>query len=79
MPACMNISLPKEQLDRLTQFPRSGAPRPMLGPDARVVVIPPSILILIYDYGRGDDAVILLRVLHERREITQDLVRRRQR
>jgi toxin ParE1/3/4 len=61
-------------IDRVTQFPRIGSPRPMLGPSARVVVIPPYIL--IYDYDLGDDALVLLRVLHERREITQELVRR---
>jgi plasmid stabilization system protein ParE len=57
-------------------FHEVGRPRPMLGPNARVAAVPPYIL--IYDYGQDDDALVLLRVLHERREITQDLVRGRQ-
>ena len=32
-------------IDRLIQFPRSGAPRLTLGPNARVAVVPPYILI----------------------------------
>jgi toxin ParE1/3/4 len=62
-------------IDRLVQFPQSGAPRPMLGAGARAAVIPPYIL--IYDYDPGDENLVLLRVLHERREITRELVRRR--
>jgi plasmid stabilization system protein ParE len=44
-------------------------------PNARVAVIPPYIL--IYDYGLEDDTLVLLRVLHERREITPELIRGR--
>ena len=62
-------------IDRLIKFPRSGAPRPLLGPNARVAVIPPYIL--IYDYGLEDDTLVLFRVLHERREITPELIRGR--
>ena len=62
-------------IDRLIQFPRSGAPRLTLGLNARVAVFPPYIL--IYDYGLEDDTLVLLRVLHERREITRELIRGR--
>ena len=62
-------------IDRLIQFPRSGAPRLTLGPNARVAVVPSYIL--IYDYGLEDDTLVLLRVLHERREITRELIRGR--
>ena len=32
--------------------------------------------ILIYDYEPAEDAIVLLRILHERRNITAELVRR---
>ena len=43
--------------------------------NARIAIVPPYIL--IHDYDPQDDALVLLRVLHERQEITRDLVRRR--
>jgi toxin ParE1/3/4 len=45
----------------------------MLGPNARIAIISPYLL--IYDYSAKDDAVTLLRILHERRNITQELIR----
>jgi toxin ParE1/3/4 len=61
-------------IDRLVEFPQIGAPRPVLGPNARVAIISPYIL--IYDYEPAEDAIVLLRILHERRNITAELVRR---
>ena len=61
-------------LRRLIQFPRSGSPRPALGAMARAALVSPYLL--IYDYDPKEDAVILLRILHERRNITAELVRR---
>jgi toxin ParE1/3/4 len=61
-------------LRRLVQFPRSGSPRPVLGATARAGRVSPYLL--IYDYDPKDDAVILLRILHERRNITGELIRR---
>lgn len=61
-------------IDRLVQFPQSGAPRPALGQNARIAIVSPYIL--IYDYTAEDETVVLLRVLHERRNITRTLVRR---
>jgi toxin ParE1/3/4 len=62
-------------LQRLLKFPESGAPRPMLGQSVRVAVVSPYIL--IYEYVRDNDVIFLLRVLHERRNITRELLRRR--
>ena len=61
--------------DLLTEFPGMGTPRSELGADARSVMVKPYIL--IYDYSQGGDAVTLLRVVHGRRNITVDMIRRR--
>lgn len=63
-----------ETLERLIQFPRSGAPRPALGDNARVSILLPYLL--IYDYLDDDDTLHLLRVLHGKRDITQKLLSR---
>ena len=62
-------------LQRLIKFPQSGPRRPALGKNVRIAIVPPYLL--IYDYTPEDDRIILLRVLHERRNITGELVRRR--
>ena len=59
--------------DRLIDFPRLGPMRPNLGPDARIWVVAPYIL--VYDYA--GDVVTILRVLHGRRKISGDLIGRR--
>lgn len=61
--------------DRLIQHPGIGPPRPQLGADARVTMIDPYLL--IYDYHRDRDVVVVLRVVHGRRNITMGLIRRR--
>jgi toxin ParE1/3/4 len=60
-------------LERLVELPETGAPRPSLGPNARIGIVSPYIL--IYDFVRGDDDLVLLRILHGRRNITRDLLR----
>jgi toxin ParE1/3/4 len=61
-------------LQRVCRFPRSGSPRPRLGAATRVVPVPPYLM--VYDYNMENDTVVLLRILHERRNITQPLLRR---
>jgi len=61
-------------VERVVDFPGSSAPRPALGSNARIAIVSPYIL--IYDYAREDDTIMLLRVLHGRRNITRDLLRR---
>lgn len=63
--------------DLLTCFPAMGTPRPELGPEARVVMVKPYIV--IYDHSVERDAVTVLRVVHGRRNITSEMIARRQR
>jgi toxin ParE1/3/4 len=53
---------------RLTKYPRSGAPRPLLGPHVRIGTVSPYIV--IYDYDPSDDLVTIFRIVHGRRKIT---------
>ena len=62
-----------EAIDEISQSPGSGAPRPALGPHARIVVVHPYIV--IYEHARGSDSLHVLRVVHGRRNITKWLVR----
>jgi plasmid stabilization system protein ParE len=62
-------------IERLLRWPESGAPRPHLGEDVRIAVVSPYVL--IYQYSRGDDTLVVLRMLHGRRNITDRLLRRR--
>jgi len=59
--------------DRLIDFPRLGPMRPTLGSDARIWVVAPYVI--VYDYA--GDRVTILRILHGRRKISGDLIRRR--
>jgi toxin ParE1/3/4 len=58
----------------LADFPKSGPVRPALGTAARVKFVYPYVII----YDCDADAVTVLRVLHGRRDISVDLIRRRQ-
>ncbi len=55
----------------LAESPAAGPPRPELGPNTRIAIVLPDLV--IYDYN--SDEVTVLRVLHGRRNITRDLVR----
>ena len=61
-------------IERLLEFPRSGAPRPRLGSETRIAIVAPYIL--IYDYAPADDVLTLLRILHGKRDITRKLLNR---
>jgi toxin ParE1/3/4 len=58
--------------DRLADFPASGSPRPALGRNARIALVHP--FVLIYDYV--DDTATVLRVLHGRRNIAREILKR---
>jgi toxin ParE1/3/4 len=58
----------------LAQFPNSGPVRPALGPVARIKVVYPYVIV----YDCDEDGVTVLRVQHGRRDITVDLMKRRQ-
>ncbi len=59
-------------IDDLTEFPGSGAPRPILGQYVRIAIVHPYIV--LYEHMRGSDLVQILRVVHGRRKITKDLL-----
>lgn len=61
-------------VDRLLVFPESGAPRPLLGGRTRVVVIYPYLM--FYDYQAVDGQLAILRVLHGKMAITEEILRR---
>ena len=61
-------------IERLLRWPESGAPRPHLGEAVRIAVVSPYVL--IYEYSQSDDTLTLLRILHGRRNITDQLLRR---
>ena len=58
--------------DRLADHPLSGPRRPALGPNVRIGIVSPYIV--IYEHSENDDAVTILRVIHGRREITSKLL-----
>ncbi len=61
-------------IERLSELPQSGPPRPALGPFTRCAILSP--FVMIYDYTPADDTLVLLRILHGRRRITQETRRR---
>ncbi len=57
---------------RLTLFPDSGAPRPELGPNIRIGVVSPYIV--IHRHNEADDTVIILRIVFGSSSITSKLI-----
>jgi toxin ParE1/3/4 len=64
----------RSTLERLVDLPETSAPRPNLGPKIRIGIVSPYIL--IYEFVGEDDSVILLRILHGKRNIARELRRR---
>jgi toxin ParE1/3/4 len=58
--------------DRLAGHPDSGPLRPALGPDIRIGVVSPYIV--IYRHTEAADTVTILRIVHGRRRITGTLL-----
>jgi toxin ParE1/3/4 len=58
--------------DRLVEFPEIGPARSEFGPHARIAMVHP--FVVVYDYA--DDTVTILRILHGKRNITADLIKR---
>ena len=58
---------------RLESFPEAYAVRPSLGADIRVAVV--ASYLVLYRYALKDDRVVILRVLHGRRNITADFLK----
>jgi len=63
-----------DALERIEQFPEAGPQRPALGPDTRIAIVLPYVL--IYDDSEPHDHLVLLRVLHDPRRMTERLLKR---
>lgn len=59
--------------ERLSDHPKSGAPRPSLGAPVRICVVSPYVV--IYEHIEADDTVTIMRIAHGRRKITRKFVR----
>jgi toxin ParE1/3/4 len=59
----------KAAFEHLADFPRTGAPRPKLGHDMRIWTVDPYVF--YYRYTAVDDVVLIVRVLHGRRNVTR--------
>ena len=64
----------RKSIEFIAEYPGGGAPRPALGPNARISIVYPDVL--IYDYDEEIDTGTLLRIVHGRRNITKRLVLR---
>jgi len=62
----------RHAIERFVALPEAGSPRPALGQDVRIAIVFPYIL--IYEYLSAGDTVTLLRILHGRRNITDELL-----
>jgi toxin ParE1/3/4 len=62
-----------QTIDRIAEFPGSGARRSRLGAHVRIKIVTPYIV--IYEHERGADKVFVLRVVHGRRRITRKLLK----
>jgi toxin ParE1/3/4 len=58
--------------DRLADYPDSCSLRQALGPNIRIGIVPPYIV--IYRHVAADDSVTILRIVHGRRKITGKLL-----
>ena len=58
----------------LADFPRTGAPRPKLGRDIRIWTVDPYVF--YHRYTAVDDVVMVVRVLHGRRNVTRKTLAR---
>jgi toxin ParE1/3/4 len=63
-------------IDSIAEFPGSGAPRPALGDDTRIVVVHPYVL--IYQHARGSDTLHVLRIVHGRQKISKEMLPHRE-
>lgn len=64
----------RNAVERFVDLPETGPLRRALGRNVRISIVFPYVL--IYEHGREDDTVTLLRILHERRNITRQTLKR---
>ena len=63
-----------DTIEGLKTCPGIGAPRPSLGDNTRIVMVLPYLI--FYDYDAVFDRIVVVRVLHGRRNITEQLLQR---
>ena len=59
--------------ERLSNHPKSGAPRPSFGTHVRICVVSPYVV--IYEHIEADDTVAIMRLAHGRRKIGRKFLR----
>ena len=59
--------------EHLAEFPDSGPPRPKIGPEIRIGIVHPYIV--IYRHTEADDTVRVLRIVYGSRKISGKLLR----
>lgn len=62
----------ERQLGLIEEFAGLGSPRPELGDLARIAVVSPYVI--IYDFDPTRDVVVVLRIVHGKRNITRTLL-----
>ncbi len=60
--------------ERLAAHPESGPCRPAIGEHVRIGIVSPYVV--IYEHDQASDVVTIFRIVHGRRKITGDLLRR---
>jgi len=59
-------------IENLTDLPSTGSPRRAFGPAVRILIVKP--FLIFYDDRSDQGDVLILRILHGSRDITQDLI-----
>ena len=62
----------RQLYDRLAEYPESGVTRPVLGPNIRIGIVLPYIV--IYEHVRATNLVTILRIVHGHRKISGKLL-----
>jgi plasmid stabilization system protein ParE len=62
----------RKRIGDLQRWPELARLRPTLGAETRIVVVKPYLL--IYDYNRAGNLVSILRIMHERRDVTDRMI-----
>lgn len=62
----------EEVYERLAVYPQSGSSRKILGPQVRINIVSP--FVIIYEYSEANDLVTILRILHGHRKISPRLL-----
>lgn len=62
-----------EAMARLEDMPGTASPRPELGPNVRITIVRPYLI--VHEHQRGDEALYVLRVVHGRRNISSEILK----